>query len=161
MAEHGRPVRRRSGCTGLQAPGAPETVERREAYPVPDLRCGSGERPVIVQIDPEYARRLDRSKPGRVEHSERDRHLSEDVTGDSLADHALHAVGPPQHFDATRKNAEQGPLITLVHGELTRSERDVRYHPGKPFAFGLREIREHRDLADLLRRHHKRVTATR
>src|SRR5262249_43911349 len=59
----------------------------------------------------------------------------------------------------TRKNAEQRSLVTFVDRELAWSERDVRHHHGKPLALALREIREHRDLADLLRSHHERVTA--
>ena len=110
---------------------------------------------VVVQLDPEDARRLRCAEPAGVEHSERDRHLPEDVAGLPLADHALHAVDEPDHLDPTLEDAEQRPLVTLVHGVLARRERDVRRHPGKPVAFGRLEVREHRDPTDLLRRHHE------
>src|SRR5262249_42886263 len=42
------------------------------------------------------------------------------------------------------------------HGGLAGNERDVRHDPGKPFAFGRLEVREHRDPTDLLPRHHGR-----
>ena len=92
MAEDDRPERGRCGRTGLQASWPPEPVVRQEAHPLPDLRRGGGERLVVVQLDPEHARRLRCAEPAGVEHSERDRHLPEDVTGLPLADHALHAV---------------------------------------------------------------------
>jgi hypothetical protein len=53
---------------------------------------------VVVQVDPEHARLLRCAEPARLEHSERDRHLPEDVTGPPLPDHALHAVDEPECF---------------------------------------------------------------
>ena len=92
MAEDDRPERGGCGRTGLQAFRPSEPVGREEADPLPDLRRGGGERLVVVQLDPEHARRLRGAEPARVEHSERDRHLPEDVTRLPLADHALDAV---------------------------------------------------------------------
>ncbi len=91
----------------------------------------------------------------RVEHSERDRHLPEDVTGTPLADHALHAIDKPVHLDPTLEDAEQCPRITLVHSGLAGNEGDVRHQPGQPLAFSRLEVREHRYPSDLLRRHHE------
>lgn len=93
-------------------------------------------RSITMQLDPEHARRLRCAEPAGVEHSERDRHLPEDVTGPPLADHALHAVDAPDHLDPTLEDAEQRPLVPFVHGGLARNEREVRHHPGKPVAFG-------------------------
>ena len=91
-----------------------------------------------------------------MEHSERDRHLPEDVTRLPLTDHTLHAVDPPQHLEPPRQNTEQRPPITLVHRELVSNERDVPHHPGKPLELGRLDIREHREPPDLIRRHHER-----
>ena len=88
-------------------------------------------------------------------HSERDRHLPEDVTRLPLADHAFHAVDTPQHLDPTRQDAEQRPSITLVYSELAGNERDVRHHTCKPVELARLEVREHREPPDLLRRHHE------
>ena len=109
---------------------------------------------VVVQLDPEYARRLRGAEPAGVEHSERDRHLPEDVAGPPLADHALDSVDDPEHLEPTLEDAEQRPRVTLVHGRLAGNERDVRHHPGKPVAFVGLEVREYCDPPDLLRRHH-------
>src|SRR5439155_17818838 len=111
---------------------------------------------VVVQIDAEHARRLRCAEPARMEHSKRDRHLPEDVTGPPLADHAVDAVDESVHLDPTLEDAEQCPRVTLVHRGLAGNERDVRYHPGKPVAFGRLEVREHCNPTDLLRRHHEK-----
>ena len=95
-----------------------------------------------------------------MEHSERDRHLPEDVTGLPLADHALDAVDDPEHLEPALEDAEQRARVTLVHGELAGNERDVRHHPGEPLAFGRLEVHEHGDAADLLCRHHETASAT-
>ncbi len=155
MAEDDRPKRGRGGRTSLQTLGAPQPVVREVAHPLRDHRCGGDEGLVIVQLDPEHACRLRCAEPAGVEHPERDRHLPEDVTGPPLADHALHAVDAPDHLEPTFEHAEQRPPVTLVHGRLARRERDVRHEPGKPVTFGRLEVRENRDPADLLRRHHE------
>ena len=90
-----------------------------------------------------------------MEHSERDGHLPEHVTGLPLADHALHAVDAPNHLEPTLEHAKQPPCVTFVHGRLAWRERDVRHHPGKPVALGRVEVREQFDPADLLWRHHE------
>jgi hypothetical protein len=90
-----------------------------------------------------------------VEHSERDRHLPEDITGLPLADHALHAVDEPKHLEPSLQDAEERPRITLVHSELPGNERDVRHHPGKPVALGRLEVGENFDPSDLVRCHHR------
>ena len=99
--------------------------------------------------------------PTGVEHSERDRHLSEYLARLPLADYALHAVDPSDHLDPPFEDAEQRPFVTLVHGVLTRHERDVRDDPGEPFAIGRLEVCEDGDLTDLVRRHHERHTGDR
>jgi hypothetical protein len=130
-------------------------MHRQLAHPLPDLRRRCGERVVVVQLEPKHARCLRCTEPAGVQHAERDRHLPEDVAGHPLADQALHAVGEPEHLDPTLEEAEQRPRVTLVHGGLAGSERDVRHDPGQPVALGRLEIREDCDLTDLLRRHHE------
>ncbi len=121
MAEDERPERGRCRRTGLQALGPPEPVERSEAHALPDLRRGSDERLVIVQLEPEYARRLHGLEPAGVEHSEGDRHLPEDVTGLPLSDHAFHAVDTPQHLDSTRQKRRTAPAR---HPRVPRTRRE-------------------------------------
>ena len=159
MAEDDRPER--SGCrrTGLQALRPSEPVGREEGDLLSDLRRGGGECLVVVQLEPEHARGLRGAEPAGVQHSERDRHLPEDVTRLPLADHALDAVDDPEHVEPALEDAEQRPRVTLVHGELAGNESDVRHHPGEPVAFGRLEVREHRDAADLLCRHHETASA--
>ena len=154
MAEDDRPERGRRGRTSLQTLGPHEPVVRKQAHSLRDRRRGGGELLVVVYVDPEHARRLGCAEPAGIEDSERDRHLSEDVTRLPLADHALHAVDAPDHLDPTFEQAEQRPLVTLVHRRLAGNERDVGHHPGKPIAFGRLEVRKYRDPTDLLRRHH-------
>ena len=53
-----------------------------------------------------------------MEHPERDRHLSEDVAGVPLADHARDPVDVPEHLQPALEDAEERPFVPLVHGEL-------------------------------------------
>ena len=64
------------------------------------------------------------------------------------------AANPPDHLEPSLEEAEQRLRVALVHSGLAGNERDVRHNPSKPFAFGLLEVREHLDSADLLPRHH-------
>ncbi|HET7354540.1 MAG TPA: hypothetical protein VFJ11_10905 [Gaiellaceae bacterium] len=89
-----------------------------------------------------------------MKHSERHRHLPDDVPWLPLADDTLDTVDAPENLDPAFEDAKQRPLITFVHGELARHERDVGGQSGKPVAFGQLKVREHRDLTDFLRRHH-------
>ena len=127
MAEDERPDRRRVRMHAPAGLWPPEPVHREAAHLLGDLRRGGDERVVVVQIEPEHARRLRCAEPARVKDSERDRHLPEDVAGHPLADHAVHAVDAPEHLDPTLEQAEQRPLVTLVHGGLAGHERDVRH----------------------------------
>ena len=86
-------------------------------------------------------------------HSERDRDLSEDVTGLPFADDALHAVDEPDRLDPTLQQAEQRPLVPLVNRVLARGERDVGRDTTEPLAIGRLERREHLEPPDLLRGH--------
>ena len=90
-----------------------------------------------------------------MKHSERDRHLPEDVARRSLPDHALDAVDASDHLDPTLEEAEQRLRITLMHGGLARNEPDVRDHPGKSVALVRLEVREHCYLTDLSGCHHE------
>ena len=155
MAEDDRPERGRCGRAGLEASGPHQPVVREETYALRNLGRGGCELLVVVQVDPEHTRRLRCAEAAGVEHPERDRHLAEDVTRLPLADDALHSVDAPDHLDPTFEEAEERPLVTLVHGGLARRERDIRHHPGKPVAFGRLEVGEHRDPTDLLCRHHE------
>ena len=69
-----------------------------------------------------------------VAQPERDRHLAEDVTRESLADHALQAVDEHDRLDPSREHAEQRPLVAFVHGKLTGAERDIGRHTAEPLA---------------------------
>ncbi len=88
-----------------------------------------------------------------MEHSERDRHLPEDITGLALADDALHAVDTPDHLEPTLEDAEQRSRVALVHCGLAGRQRDISHNPGKPVPFSRLEIREHSDATDLVRRY--------
>src|SRR5438477_4663974 len=138
----------------LQAFGPAEPVERELSDPLPDLGRGGGKRVVVLQLDLEYPRRLRCAEPTGVDHPERHRHLRENITGRSFADHALHAVDTPDYFDPTLEKAEQRPRVTLVDRGIAGRESDVRDDASKPLAFGPIEVREDRDPSDLLRRHH-------
>ena len=63
MAEDDRPERGGRGRARLQALRPAEPVGRQEGDPLPDLRRCGGERLVVVQLDPEHARRLRRAEP--------------------------------------------------------------------------------------------------
>ena len=130
-------------------------MHREAADLLGDLRRGGDERVVVVQIEPEDARRLRCAEPTGVKDSERDRHLPEHVAGIPLSDHAVDAVGAPVHRDPALEQSEQCALVAFVHDGLAWNESDVRDHAGKPVALGLVELREHLDPTDLLRRHHE------
>ncbi len=109
-----------------------------------------------MRLDPEDTRRLGCPESGGLAHSERDRELSDDLTGQPLADHALQAVDEPDHLDPTLDHAEQCLLIPLVYDELAGADRDVGRNTTEPLAAGPIEHPEHLELEDLLRRHHAR-----
>ena len=92
---------------------------------------------------------------------ERDRHLAEDVTRESLADHALQAVDEHDRLDPSREDAEQRPLVALVHGKLAGAERDIGRDTAEPLAVDRIEIREQLEPPDLLRGQHGRHPAER
>ena len=94
MAEDDRPERGRCGRTSLQALRSTEPVGRQERDPLPDARRRCGKRLKVVELDPENARGLRRAEPARVEHSERDRHLPEDVAGLARRPHSPHLRRP-------------------------------------------------------------------
>src|SRR5205807_7884827 len=128
VAEHHCPKWTGCGGTSLEAPRAAEPVQRRAAHAVADLWRGRGELLIVLELEPEHARRLHRPESARVEHPEGDRHLAEDVAGIALADHGLHTVDAPEHLDAARQHAEQRAAVALVYRELPGNERDVRCH---------------------------------
>src|SRR5262249_28888027 len=103
--------RHRRGCTGLQTSRPGYSAVRQEANSLRDLRRGGDEHLIVAQLDSEHARALRCAESARVEHSERDRHLGEDVTRSPLADHARHAVDEPEHLEATLEDAEERPLV--------------------------------------------------
>jgi transposase len=154
ITQHDRPVLGRRRRTGLQTFRPPQPVVRERAHPLPNLRHGGGELRVVVKVDPENPRRLNRAEPGRVKHPERHRHLPDHLTRLPLTDHTLHPVEAPQHLDSSLENTEQRPFVALVHDELTRRKRDICDQPGKPVAFRALKVRKDRDPPDLLRRHH-------
>ncbi len=155
MAEDDRPEGGRRGRVGLEASRTYQPVVREETYALRNVRRGGCELLVVVQIDPEHTRRFHCAEAAGIEHSERDRHLAENVTRLPLTDDALHPVDAPDHLDPTFEEAEERPLVTLVHGGLAWRERDICDHPGQPVTFGRLEVREHTDPTDLLRRHHE------
>jgi hypothetical protein len=154
MAEDDRSERGSFGDAGPQTFGPAEPVLCEDVDPPADLRLDGDEGAVVVRLDPEDARRLRCPIPGGVGHAERDRQLPDHVTGPALADHALHAIGEPDHFDPPLEHAEQRRQVTGVRRILAGHERDIRRHAAKPIALDLVEVREHRDPSDLLRRHH-------
>ena len=155
VADHGRPVGSRLGHHALEAARAGDAVVRQDAHPLgrPPARHRR-DGVVVVRLDPEEARRLSRPEPGRMGHSERHRHLPEDVAGPPFADHALFAVDELHHLDPTLEHAEERPLVPLVHRVLPGAERDVGRDTTEPLAVGRLEIREHLEPPDLLRGHH-------
>src|SRR5262249_54076005 len=154
MAEHDRPVLGRRRRMGLETLRPTEPVARQGAHPFPNLRHGGGELRVVVKVNPENPRRLNRTEPRRVKHPERHRHLPDDLARPPLTDHTLHPVEAPQHLDSSLENTEQRPLVAFVHDELAGRKRDIGDQPGEPVAFGELKIREYSDLTDFLRRHH-------
>ena len=155
MAKDDRSDRGGCGRSCLQTLGSTESVQRQQAHPFRNLGRSGSERVVVLQFDPKHARRLRCAESARVEHAEGDRHLPEDVTWPPFADHTFHAVDAPEHLEPTVEDAEQCPSVTLVHSGLAGNKRDVRHCPGEPVELGRLEVREHRDLTDLLRRHHE------
>ena len=155
LAEDDRPERGRCGRAGLQAFGPAEPVLRQETHPLPDLRRGGDERVVVVQIDPEHARRLRCAEPAGVEHPERDRHLRRRrhraSARRSRCRRRRRACAPRSDPRGRRTAPARRPRSRRTR----RDERDVRHDPGKPVAFGRLEVREHGDATDLLRRHHQ------
>ena len=153
MSEDDRPIGR-LGDEALEASRAGDPVACELPHACPHIRCDGGDGVVVVRLDLEDARRLRCPQPGGVAHSERDRHLPEDVTGPPLADHALNAVDDTDHLHPTLEHAEQSPLVPFVHGVLAGDERDVGSNTTEPLTIGRIERREHLEPPDLLQGHH-------
>ena len=91
----------------------------------------------------------------REQRTEGDRHLTENVAGLPLPDHAVDPVYELDGLDTTIKEREQRPLVALISGVLTQGEADVRRRPvQEPLPSARIETRENRHLPDLVRRHH-------
>ena len=156
MAEDDRPERGGCGRERLQTSRPADPVARQAPHLLRDLGCFGGDRVVVVRLDPDNPRRLRCPEPGGVGHSERDRHLPEDVAGPPLADHALHAVDELDRLDPTLEHGEQRALVAVVHRILAGAEGDVGRNTTEPLEIGRLERRKRRDLGDLVRRHHAR-----
>jgi hypothetical protein len=86
-----------------------------------DLRRGRGRRVVLLRLETDHPRWLDRAVPGRERRSQCHRHLAEDVTGDPVPDHPRHAVKELDDLD-----------VAFEHGVRARSSPSLTAHsPGR------------------------------
>jgi len=154
VAEDDRPVGSRLGDEALQAARAGEAIARQAANLLPDRRHVCGDGVVVVQLDPEDARRLRGPERGGLGCSERDRDLPEDVAGLASTDHALHAVDEPDHLDPALEQPEERRLVALVNRALPGGEADIGRDPTEPVAGRRLEVRKDLDTTELIRRQH-------
>ena len=157
MTEDDRPIRR-LGDEALEASRAGDPVACELPHTCPHIRCDGGDGVVVVRLDPEDPRRLRRPEPGGLGRSKRDRDLPKDVTGPTLADHALHAVDEPDRFDPALEQPEERGPVSLVHRKRSNADADVCRDPTEPLPIGRLEALEDRDSPDLVRRHHGRLS---
>ena len=98
-----------------------------------------------MRLDPHDAGGLRRAEPHGEDRAEHDRHLAEDVPGETLADHARDPVDLLDRLDTALEQGEERALVALVRRVLARHEADVRRQPGKLLALGLVESRKELD----------------
>src|SRR5215210_2271703 len=110
MSDDDRARRRWIGCDALQPVRAAHAVGRQPADLLWNVGYHARNSVVVVGLDSHDAGLLRRSEPDREYRSECDRHLAEDVPGDTLADNALNSVDELDRLDATFKHREQCPV---------------------------------------------------
>ena len=84
-----------------------------------DLGRDGGDGVVVLRRDAHHPRRLSAGAESDGEDSpEADRHLTEDVPGNALADQALDPVDVLRHLDAAVEHREQRLLAALLDGDI-------------------------------------------
>ena len=151
MTEHDCPRRRGFGDDALQ-PADPVARQRTELDP--DLGRRGGDRVVVLGAEAHHACRLGGAKAERKRCPECDRHLAEELALGAAADDTLHPVDERDGLQTPLEHGEQRALVALMDGEFPWQQPDVGRDPGEPLALDQAELREDRDLGDLLGRQH-------
>ena len=138
---------------------AADPAARSLAHLQRDLRLPGRDRVVVLGLEPQDPRTLDRAVTRRERRAERDRHLAEDVAGMAVAEDALDAVEELDDLEVPVEHGEERPLVALGDCVLARLDMDVRRCLGDSAKLFLRQLGEERNGGDLVCGHHRPTPA--
>ena len=110
---------------------------------------------IVAGLDSHEARPLGGAKPDGEQRPERDRNLTENVAGTSLADDAVDAVDDLDCLDAAVEEREQCAFVAFVRGVFAGREADVGRDTREPRTRGLFELAENTNAADVVSGDHR------
>jgi hypothetical protein len=156
VADDDRARRRRRGGDPREAARPRHAVAREPSDLGRELWRRGHDGVVIARLEPHHAGRRRGAEADGVRHTERDRHLADDVPRMPLTEHPLDAVHDLDGLDEPVQQAEERGLVALVRRVLARSEGDVRGRAGESLDLERSERLKDADRPDVVGGHHVR-----